>query len=110
AERAQQAGPRRQLVIEPHAALLLVVDAVEDDVERRVGRIPGAGPRLALVLVVRDGVDTVPDERTADRQAEPLVVDRLDLVQDRVLGVEAAVAEVAAEEARHLVAARLADG
>ena len=49
-------------------------------------------------------------QRTAEHRAELLVVDRLDAVQHRILGVEAAVAEIASEQTRHLVGAGFRDG
>ena len=76
---------RRQLIVETHAALLLVVGAGQRDVERRVRRVPDAGPRLALVFVVGEVVQLVLDDRAAKRRAELLVVDGLDAVQDRIL-------------------------
>ena len=105
-----QAGLRGELVVEAYAAQFLAVRALEIDVELRVRRVPDAGPRLALVLVVHEVVQLVSDERTTERRAELLIVDGLDSIQHRVVGVEFAVAEVTAEGTREAIATRLRDG
>ena len=56
--------------------------------------------RLPLVLEVAEVVQLVLDDRAADRRAVLLNADRDDAVRDRILGVEAAALEVAAEETR----------
>ena len=61
---------RRQLVVETHAALLLVVDAGQLHVERGIRGIPDARSRLALVFIVREVMQPIPHDRTADSGAE----------------------------------------
>ena len=96
---AHQTHARRQLIVEAPAAQLHRLVALELDVERRIRRVPDARARLALVLEVPEEVQLVAQDRTAERERDLLVVDRHHAVQHRVLRVEPAVAEVAADRA-----------
>src|SRR5215510_4577900 len=70
-------------------------------------RRPDAGPRLTLVLEVAEVVQFVSDDGTADRCAVLLNADGDDAICDRIVGVEAASQEIAAEDTRQLVGPRL---
>ncbi len=104
-----QPHARRQLVVEPRAAHLHRLRAVQLHVERRVRRVPDARLRLALVVEVREEVQPVPADRAAERERELLVVDRHDPAEHRVRRVEAGVAEVAAHRSRVPVRPRPGD-
>ena len=69
-----QAGLRRELIV-ARAPPSLAVRPLEIDVEFRVGRVPDAGPRLSLVLVVPEEVQLVLHDRATERRAELLIVE-----------------------------------
>ena len=100
---------RRYLEIEPGAANLLSRRALQRDVEPRILRSPGLFFRFALVLVVDEEVQPVAEDRAAERPGVLLVLERRDALEDGIRGVEAIVAEVAAERTGVAIGPRLRD-
>src|SRR4026207_1341691 len=96
---APDSRPGRQPLVDPRAALLLVVRAIQCDIERGIRCVPDAGSRFALVFVVDEEMQLVLHDRTAKGSAVLLVVNWLDNVQDWILRVEAAVAKITSKQA-----------
>src|SRR6185436_12576014 len=112
--------PARSAYGEPIVRRHLVIDAREDALlavlvrngealagQRRGRREDRAG--LAFIFIRHEVVRAVLDDRTAEGAAELLVLVRQNTVRDRILGVEAVVAEEAVNRARHLVGPRARD-
>src|SRR4029453_8907371 len=80
-----QPGLRRELRVDAHASLLLGTRALLIEVEAGPLARVAVGLRLALVLEVREVVDAVPLDGTAQRGAELLVLVRQNAVLEKVL-------------------------
>ena len=105
-----QPRARRQLVVEADAAEFHRLVALQLDVERGIRRVPDAGAGLAFVLEVPEEMQLVAEEWTAERKRDLLIVDRHHAIQDRIIGVEAAVPEVAADRSGEGIGSGAGDG
>ena len=92
-----QTHARRELVIEPQPRHVCTTRAGELDVEAGIGRVEGLRSRLALVLVVGEVMQPVPENGPAVGGAELLIRVRQDVPREEVGCVEGIVAEVAGE-------------
>src|SRR5262245_44900694 len=105
----RQARSRRELIVEPDATFLLGAGSRLIDVEARERARIRAHVRLALVLEVREVVETISHDWTAVRGAELLVGIWQHATLDWIGRVEIVVAEVARDRSGGGVRPRLGD-
>ena len=101
---------RRKLLVQPHAAQLDGMKALQRDVECRVRRVPDGRQRLVLVFIIGEEVELVLQDRPAVRPADLLIRVGQDALQHRIWRVELAVPKAAHERSRKQVGSRLCNG
>src|SRR5262245_10115019 len=105
-----EAHLRRELVIEPDAALLGGQQAVFRNVELRIWGRPHARARVVVVILVHEEVQLVLDDGAAERAGNLLVCEGDDLSSEGILRIaNVTVAEVAAERAGIAIGPGLGD-
>src|SRR5712691_10177319 len=105
-----QARARRQLVIESQPRQVRSTRAGELDVEAGIWRIDRERLRLALVFVIGEVVEPVPEDGPAVGRAKLLIRIWEDVPGDEVGSVEGVVAEVAGKRSCRYVGARFGNG